>query len=245
MATEDVAFTSEYDELFRKIQNLNWLPWVGINFPGRSPDRRLLIIGESHYAWVAQVEQLEQHRKSYFGRHNYTREVIAEDAIRGEWHSRTLDTIPKLLFKTSRIDLKRFWAHTAYYNFIQTNLPHYNRGASPERPTPEDFVLGWPTFAEVVRVLRPSHCLFIGVLSTYHFNDCMRRQKVQFEEIRRTAKIGRTWGRAAKLKIEDSMIELCFVQHLGKYFNWRLWHDYLQTHHPEMMNWLNDEAYPL
>jgi hypothetical protein len=107
----------------------------------------------------------------------------------------------------------------------------------------KDFVLGWPVFIEVIRAIRPSHCLFIGVSATGCFDDCMQRQKIDAENVRRTVKIGRTWGRVARLTVDGSTVELCFVQHLGKYFKWRSWHDYLQTQHPDMMNWLNAESY--
>jgi hypothetical protein len=245
MPNELQLFSRQYDERFSTIPNLTWFPWVGINFPQRSPDQRLLVVGESHYAWVATPEQLEQHRKVYFGKRDYTREVIAECAIRHEWRNPTLDTIPKLLLGTSAVDLEKFWADTAFYNFIQTHLPYYNRAGSHERPPWKDFVLGWAVFVEVIRAIRPSQCVFIGVSAAYCFNDCMRLQKIDAEDLRRTVRIGRTWGRTAKLKLDGSTVELCFVQHLGKYFNWRSWRDYLQTQHPEMMNWLKAESYAL
>lgn len=244
MPNEAEVFSRQYDDLFSTIPNLAWFPWIGLNYPARLADRRLLIVGESHYAWVAVPGQLEQQRKNHFANPNYTRETIRDDAIARAWRSRTLDTIPRLLFQTGAVDLMKFWADVAYYNFIQTNLPDYHPQLGPPgRPSWKDFVLGWPIFIEVIRAIRPSHCLFIGVLATYCFDDCMQRQNIDAENVRRTVKISRTWGRTAKLKIDGSMVELCFVQHLGKYFKWRSWHDYLQTQHPEMMKWVKLESY--
>jgi hypothetical protein len=71
----------------------------------------------------------------------------------------------------------------------------------------------------------------------------MRRQSVKLHDFRRTTKIGRVWGRAVKLEIGDSEIELAFVRHIGKYFSWRSWHRCLQEHHAGMMKWLGEEHY--
>ena len=238
------VFTREYDPSFSSIPNLTWRPWVGVDFPSCPPTHRLLIVGESHYAWVASPEQLEEHRKRHFANPDYTREVIAESAINEEWTNNTLRTIPKLLFRTGAIDRKRFWSATAYYNFIQTQLPYYNRGGSPERPSSSDFELGWQIFIQVVRAIRPSHCLFIGVTAANSFNASMHRQsEIHFKDVRITVKIGKVAARRAELEVDGQSVDLCFVQHCGKFFSWQRWHDYLLTEHPDMMNWLLKRPY--
>ena len=45
--------SEEFDVSFKKAQGLKWLPWVGPSFAHRSPENRLLIVGESHYYQIA------------------------------------------------------------------------------------------------------------------------------------------------------------------------------------------------
>jgi len=171
----------------------------------------------------------------------YTRDVVYEALMYHEWSTPTLDNIPKLLFKTSEIDRVRFWSDSAFYNFIQRPM-HYKKD-NPERPSWNDFLLGWKVFAEVVRIIQPRYCLFIGVSAANSFNDSMTNQNLSFAPAVWTEKISRTWARKAKVEIDGTTTELCFVQHTGKYFSWSQWHDYLQTNHSELINCLKDESY--
>ena len=98
----------------------------------------------------------------------------------------------------------------------------------------DDFATGWKVFSEVVRILQPSHCLFIGVAASEHFN---------LGSVSRTQRVGRTWARVAKLELGGKTTELIFVQHLGSYFSWSKWHGYLQSHHIDFMQWLEAESY--
>lgn len=232
---------SRYDDAFSTVQNLTWLPWTGSSFPQRAADKKLLVVGESHYFWraVTPEEILAERNKPKDPQE--TRSMVTEALVDREWSTPTLDAIPKLLFETREIDRARFWSDSAFYNFVQRHM-HYKKG-NPERPTGDDFVSGWKVFIEVVRILQPSHCLFIGVSAAYSFDDCMRTQNVSFVPAVWTQRISRTWGRKAKIEIDGKTTELCFVQHAGKYFSWKKWHVYLLTIHPELMIWLNAESY--
>jgi len=230
--------STQYDTAFSKIQNLTWLPWVGSNFFQRPAHKRLLVVGESHY-FKNQAECEERSKDTI-----YTRDVVSESLVDYEWTTPTLNNIPKLLFMKSsiEIDRARLWGDSAYYNFIQRPVD-YNRDGLPERPTPDDFITGWQTFIEVVRIIQPSHCLFIGVTAANSFNHAMSSPNLSFVPVVCTKKVGRTWARKARLEIDGTTTELCFVQHTGKYFRCSLWHDYLEADQPGLMNWLDAESY--
>jgi len=98
-------------------------------------------------------------------------------------------------------------------------------------------------FIEVVKIIQPSHCLFIGVSAANHFDYCMTSQNISFIPVVCTQQVSRAWGRKANIEIDGTTTELCFVQHTGKYFSWSRWHDYLQANHSELMSHLNDESY--
>ena len=237
--------TTRYDVEFRSVEGLTWLPWVGQKFSERPPHKRLLVVGESHYYHeYTTPEEREAKRVDYLNDLQCTRNQVSQALVNHSWEggNRTLDTIPKLFFKTTEIDHPRLWGDSAYYNFIQRPMD-YNQEGQPERPTWDDFVIGWKTFTEVIRIIQPSHCLFIGVAASGSFNFTMTSQNFSFEKISWPKKIGRTWARMAKLEVAGTTTELIFVQHLGKYFSWSQWHDYLQFQHANFMGWLGAESY--
>jgi hypothetical protein len=234
--------TKEYDAAFNLVPGLTWLPWVGQHYSERSPHKRLLVVGESHYYNGETPEERQANREKWLVHPQYTREVVSESLVNYEWTTRTLDTIPRLLFKTNDIDRPRLWGASAYYNIVQ-RMMDYKRDGSPERPTWDDYVHGWKTFAEVVSIIQPSQCLFIGVTAANSFNHWIASQSVFTGCINVTQNIGGTWARLGKLEIGGKSTELIFVKHLGLPLSWAKWHDYLQTHHAEFMNWLATESY--
>lgn len=166
--------------------------------------------------------------------------MISECAVNGQWPNKTLEAIVKLLFATTQIDRQRFWNDTAFFNLIQRPMDY---GARRERPGWDEFMLGWQVFADVVRIIQPSHCIFIGLSATYSFDDSLRSRKILIQGIKKTKQIGRSWARSAVIQNDTKSIELCFVQHTSKYFSWRKWHEYLKTDYPYLMAWLATEGY--
>jgi len=234
--------TTAFDERFRKAKGLTWLPWVGASYAVQQEAQRLLIVGESHYVRPKEGEDLRKVIDDHINYPDYTRDVVAECLVYQEWPNRTLDTLPKLLFGTNQIDRERYWGDTAFYNFIQVPM-HYNREGSPERPSWESFVAGWATFRDVVRILEPSHCLFIGVAALDSFNASMDDLGVPHDSVAWTEKVGRTYGRRAAVTVGSTTSTLIGVQHLGKYFSWSAWRDYLQRHHSDLTGFVDAGRY--
>jgi hypothetical protein len=222
--------TTRYDMEFRSVQGLTWLPWVGQHFSRRLPHQRLLVVGESHY-YKTQAEREERSKDP-----KYTRDIVSEALVNqaDEWDkkNKTLDAIPKLLFKTTEIDHPRLWGDSAYYNFVQRLMDYSSR--PPEQPSPNDFITGWKVFAEVVRIIQPSHCLFIGVRAADYFNLGVVTKHEQLDGV---------WPRVTKLEIAGTTTKLIFVHHLARCKNLSQWHDYLQAQHTDFMTWLGAEFY--
>jgi hypothetical protein len=221
-----------YDVEFNAIAGLTWLPWVGENFSRRSQKQRLLVIGESHYYRGTTPEELETNRKSYLADRQTTRDIVSEQLVNHEWEggNRTLDAIPKLLFNTHQIDHGRLWADSAYYNFVQRPM----NWSVNENPCPNDFTDGWKVFVDVIGLLKPSHCLFIGVSAANHFNLGL---------VTRHEKVGGVWPRSVNFDAMEVTAKLIFVHHLGRCKCVGEWHDYLRTQHSDFMNWLGTESY--
>lgn len=237
-----LASGTEFDAAFGHVSGMTWLPWVGSRYGSRPPGQRLLVVGESHYAKPSSPDQLAKVLQDHIDYKPYTRDVVSECLVHQDWPNRTLDTIPRLLFGTSSIDRERVWSDTGYYNFVQ-RLMHYNREGQPERPTWDDFVQGWQVFADIVRILRPSHCVFIGVAAANSFDYAVKALGHSHTPVQRTEYISRTQGRRATISLDGHTTDLAFVQHLGKFFSWSQWHSYLRSHHPELMTWLDAQRY--
>ena len=222
---------TRYDADFDRVQGLTWQPWVGQNFPERSPHQRLLVVGESHYFRGNTPELRQANRESYLDPKS-TRNQVLGALVNHEWEggNKTLDTIPQLLFDTTDIDHSRLWADSAYYNFVQRPMNYFEN----EKPTDTDFVAGWGVFADVVRIMQPSHCLFIGVSAA---NFCNLGNVTKHE------KVDGVWPRVAKLELVGATSELVFVHHLARCQRVDQWHAYLQTQHPNLMSWLGAELY--
>lgn len=237
----------QFDPAFRQNPQLCWLPWVGQRFAERPQSQRLLVVGESHYYKGSSIEEREVNRLKWRAYPAYTRDIVEEQLIAHEWPdgNKTLDTIPKLLFKTpylDQIDHLSLWADSAYYNLVQ-RMMDFDREVGRERPTAQDYIDGWKTFAEIIKIIQPSHCLFIGVTAANYFYEWLNGQSEYTGKVNATEKIGGTWARAGRLNLDSNTTELIFVKHLGMPFNWSKWHEYLQNQHCDLMNWLGDQRY--
>ena len=229
---------TRYDAAFDGIVGLTWLPWVGQRFAERPPHQRLLVVGQSHYHRGDTPEERQAERDGYKDRKS-TRVMIAEEG----WDAETMKRLPKLLFKTTvanRSELwAELWADTAYYNFVQRLLSHHDR----QQPTPDDYVAGWTVFPQIVRILQPSHCLFIGVSAAKYFDHSMASQNLPFDKLSWAPEIDGVCPRVAKLNISGTPSKLIFVQHLGWCKSLSQLHDYLQTQHPDFMSCLGAQTY--
>jgi hypothetical protein len=223
--------TSHYDTAFHLVKGLTWLPWVGKRFSER-PDQRLLVVGESHYY---DEDKQTQNREAYLNDRESTREMILD--CHAEETTRTLCNLPQLLFKTNEIDRSAFWGDTAYFNLVQRPMDHNRK--PPERPSGDDFVAGWRVFADVVRILQPSHCLLIGVSSAMTFDVSMASQNLSYTKVFRATHVAGVRPGHATLRITGKASKLIFVHHLSRCKRLTQWHDYLQAQHGDLMSTLN------
>ena len=218
----DKHCSNAFDSDFNEIKGLTWFPWVGRRFSKRPQGARLLIVGESCYDWE------ESGSKDALQKPNFTRRVVS-DAINMEWENNTFANLSLLLFGTGQYERERFWRDVAFYNLVQR--PMYDRW---ERPNREDFVSGWSTFTDVIRILKPSHALFIGVSAFNFFNYSMNEQNADFTEVQWAEQVGRTYGRKASISTGSETVALIGVQHTSKFFSWDRWRDYLGRHHKDV-----------
>ena len=218
--------STAFDSDFNGTTELTWLPWVGRCFLERPQNARLLIVGESHYDWE------EDGSKDDLQKPKFTRRVVSEHAINREHRkdrTYTFDNLSLLLFGTGQYERERFWSDVAFYNLVQRPMKDKS-----ERPSGEDFVSGWSTFADVIPILKPSHALFIGVSAFNCFN---------FTEVQYPEKISRTWARKASISTGSKTVALIGVQHTSRYFSWCRWRDYLGRHYRDLTAFIDAGGY--
>ena len=215
-----------YDSEFKVVPNLTWQPWVGTRYPKLSRAKRVLVVGESHYSTEPNPKKVLEAKRVLSAAADYTRRVIHECPISGAWRNPTLENIARFLLGRPAKNRAGLWSELAFYNFIQRPMEY---GARKERPTWNDWVLGWEVFCRVVEVLNPSHCIFIGVEAAKSFQWVMTRRAVKTLPIQKVQKVRRTWARAGGLVVGGHTVGLSFMRHCGAHFSWADWHRFLQS----------------
>ena len=218
--------TTHYDDRFEKLDNLTWLPWVGARVPQLETGRRVLIVGESHYSNEPAPAKVGKHIASLLADRSFTRNVVRQCPVNLEWRNPTLENIGRFLLGTRASDRRQLWSELAFYNFVQRPMAY---AARKERPTWEDWVRGWNVFEGVVSILKPAHCIFIGVTAANAFNWAMTNSSASFQPVQRLVKVRRTWARAAQITVGKHTIALSFMRHCGAHFSWLDWHAFLKT----------------
>lgn len=220
-----------YDQKLAEAPDLTWLPWVGKNYADLPSDRKVLIVGESHYLGNNSKKEVEADIKGHHNDPTVTREAVVNGMIKGKWGNPTYSNLHTLLMPTGSQDHQELWGNVCFYNFIQRVM-----SSTTDRPTKTDFMNGWAAFLKVVEILQPSHCLFIGVSASNYFNLGMRAQGAEFTKAAKIEKIRSTYSRQSSITMNGLTTSIEFVEHTSaRGFNSVLWHHYLQRQAPALM----------
>jgi hypothetical protein len=223
---------SSDDKKFSKIENLKWLPWVGDQFNSIDLDNRLLIVGESHYHDNTPASIERQNALTY------TREVVEELATKRQYNgTKFFPNLHRALFRNDDFDSPTFWNLVAFYNFIQRSMDT-NKG----RPSYEDFYNSWLPFLEVVRLLKPKTCLFVGLSAANSLTQAIQDTSFSTDGVKWEDYISNAYAKTAVLKDKDeNEIQLIFIRHTSKMFSWNKWNEYLQRKMKVQLSWLNEQ----
>lgn len=211
--------TKTYEELFDQVKGLTWYPWVGSDYS----DNKLLLIGESHYA-------KENDKNEFFLTNRKATIGTVEDVVKGVKWSFFKNTHYALLGtdKVEREGRKALWSNVAFYNFIQRPMQ-----TTKGRPTPNDYRDGWKVFFELLKIVNPTHCIFLGSSGAKYLwplvekNDDIAFIKNKCRLERRDRKIGRFLGKVAHLEFDDVSTDITFIRHPSAFFKKEEWHSYL------------------
>lgn len=216
------AKTNAYDELFDQIKELTRYPWIGSNYK----ENRLLIVGESHYAQDENTNSDLDCYNGFLKDKNRTISIV-EDLMNGSNWKTFQNTYPALV-GSENIDKEAFWSNVAFYNFIQRPM-----NTRMDRPSKSDYCSGWDVFYEVLKVIKPSHCIFLGLESAKFLYPVIKEKKdIIFADKKCTIeqwdkRIGVNWGKIAHLEYEEVNTDITFIKHPSAYFKKKDWNDYL------------------
>lgn len=221
----------ENDRQFEKIQNLTWLPWVGKNY--FNAKRRVLIVAESHYC---SGEEIEKYINATMRQKWITRDVVQYYSVSHKNSQPMFDNLMRSFFQTLNIDRENLWKNIAFYNFIQRPMD-YNR---KERPTKSDISTGWQVFIDVVKILKPTDCIFVGVAAADNFNENISAMNIPHAPIK-WIKVDNCKRYARSFSMDTSGISLhCLaIQHTSHHFSWQAWHNFLIREKKEMLKYLD------
>lgn len=206
---------------------IKWLPWIGKDFAEQG--NRILIIGESHYYNPEEKGSFEKHQTKTF-----TREVISEMAIQRDYYgTRIFQNFHKAIFGNDNFDTEKFYNVISFYNFIQKPM-NTNKG----RPTYNDFLDSWASFVEVINVLKPTICIFIGTSAADAFNEYVSKNDIKYTAVERIEKIGSNYAKSCSITIDSIDFPIHFIKHTSQYFSWSGWNEYLKRTIPATIEWL-------
>ena len=210
---DDKLLCLEHDYLFEEIQGLKWLPWIGAKY--FDTEQRLLIVGESHYLLPKNDKHYEKNKQEA-EQPDFTRNVVQTYCLENKKPQPFYDNLNRCLF--GKLDAKEEWQQLAFYNFIQRPMKN-----NKKRPKSEDWETGWTVFAKLIKVLKPTKCIFIGVAAADNYKyECHRLKK---------EKVGNVAPRSFTVQLDEQLSVPCVaVQHTSHHFRWKKWRNFLKNH---------------
>lgn len=219
-----------YDEHFAQIESLKWHPWIGRKY--NQSNRKLLIVGESHYLRTKDDLQYKEKFEKSSSNKSHTRCCIYESPICKKWKNSTYRNISKLFLRTNKVESKLFWEQVAYHNFVQKIMDYRKK----QRPKKSQFALSWKPFIDILDVINPTDCIFIGVSASNTFNQEIMKLGVPHTKAKWLKKVGNTYPRKSTININGRDINILFVKHTSQFFSWDKWNKLLFSENPEVMN---------
>ncbi|MBI1306659.1 MAG: hypothetical protein GC181_08600 [Bacteroidetes bacterium] len=220
------------DPMLSQINGLKWLPWIGAKYQNLAPEHKILIVGESHYQGDDK-ESIVKHQSP-----GYTRRVVNEMAIKRDYYqTRIFPNLHRAIFQHDTFECTEFWSLVSFYNFVQRPM-----NTIKERPKYEDLMKSWETFFELIELIDPHLCLFIGVNASNSFMNAAIQFQVTLPQISRAPKVDNTFPRIASFRDKSGgNHKVVFIKHTSRRFSWPKWNLFLNQEIPKSINWLNSQ----
>ena len=215
--------SSIFDKELSQVRNMTWLPWVGDKYA--NSEFKVLIVAESHYTNGDKPDEVEKSKEDMLHDVLCTRTVVKECPYNKEWQNNMFDNLHRTLVGTTDFDTSILWDQIAFFNHIQRPMD-YN-GVVKERPNFVDFLKGWEVLVDVVKILKPDFCLYVGVEASNYFNNAMSYIGVDHKEVEWLPDRQQAYPRRMSLSIGDYKLPILAIKHTSQYFSWEFWRTFL------------------
>ena len=163
----------------------------------------------------------------------YTRGIIGcEIGTPGSWSFHKY--LEKTFLDEANMNVEAFWNKVASYNFIQEPMKSIH-----EKPSHADYETAWKCFADVVKIIKPNICIFIGLRNTEGIN-ILDEINVKHSIREFDTKVNNSWPMVGDLKFEDGYkLPFYMIHHTSRFYSPQLWHDFLNKEIPEVVSFLD------
>lgn len=212
-----------FDSQFDKVDLLRRYPWIGRKYS--ETDCRILILGDSHYAKDLNGEFSQKEYDNFCKEKDSTRAVVncvIKNVCEGDSTWKMFKNLIETFTSYTPNEGIDFWSKVAFYNFIQEPMEQVN-----QVPSSEQRIEGWKCFSEVVDIIQPSFCLFIGMRSQ---NEIETINKIggSYSILRDTDGcngVNPFWGYIKTPKGTDTQFRI--IRHTSRYYSPNAWYKYL------------------
>ena len=228
MVTSDKQFDSQFD----KVANLTRYPWIGSGYA--SAPKRVLIMGHSHYTIDGNTKEFcQEEYDRCISDKEYTRGIIdCEIGSPGSWPFHKY--LEKTFLDEANMNVEAFWNKVASYNFIQEPMKSIH-----EEPSHADYETAWKCFADVIQIIKPNICIFIGLRNKEGIN-ILDEKNVKYSIKYFDTKVNNSWPMVGDLKFEDGYkLPFYMIHHTSRFYSPQLWHDFLNKEIPEVVSFLD------
>ena len=228
MVTSDKQFDSQFD----KVANLTHYPWIGSGYA--SAPKRVLIMGHSHYTIDGNTKEFcQEEYDRCISDKEYTRGIIdCEIGSPGSWPFHKY--LEKTFLDEANMNVEAFWNKVASYNFIQEPMKSIH-----EKPSHADYETAWKCFADVIQIIKPNICIFIGLRNKEGIN-ILDEKNVKYSIKYFDTKVNNSWPMVGDLKFEDGYkLPFYMIHHTSRFYSPQLWHDFLNKEIPEVVSFLD------
>jgi hypothetical protein len=226
MTTSDKQFDSQFD----KVENLVHYPWIGCNYA--SAPKRVLIMGDSHYTVNDEGEFCPEEYDRCVTDKEYTRGIINCAIEEGSWKFHT--NLQKTFLDENDMDVEGFWNKIASYNFIQEPMK-----GTHEVPSLADYETAWKCLADVVQIIKPDICIFVGLRNDKGMN-ILDEKCVKYFIQTLDEKINNSYPKKGELQFANGYkLPFYMIHHTSLGYSPQLWYDFLNKEIPEVVSFLD------
>ncbi len=229
---DDNFITDVYDKSYQDMigKDFNWLPFTGKQYPEVPKQDRVLILGESCYAWKNNATEICANK-------NHIRENVYNQMYDSGFFKNIVRTMigKREITKAAR---KQFWETVSFQNLVTTPL-----ATVKHRPNLDDYKKGWVAYWQIHEVLQPKICIVLGTEAAKidSFISVLRRERELIDHKNELnlhfPKVGRYYAKTLSFDVKGKNIKFFFIKHPSSFFSWQAWHEFLNDNIPDVINY--------